>query len=244
MSKRTLIASAGVAVALAAGAGGAYAAGGFDAGPGPGDPGPGAVVVKADLGDPLGGAAIAAYLGLTEEQLQTQLEAGKTLAQIATAQGKSVSGLKDVIYADAKSNLDQAVANGKLTASQEQTMLADLKSHLDDIVNRTGPPGGLQVGVGIFGPAVTTYLGLSESELRTQLESGKSLAQIATAQGKSVDGLKAAILAEAKSRLDQAVAAGKITSAQAEKMLADLKSQIDDLVNRTGPTKVPQTQTA
>src|SRR6266536_87413 len=185
MSKRAIIASAGAAVALAAGAGGAYAAGGFGGSSGPSDSGGPGIAIKVDLGGPSGGAAIAAYLGLTEEQLRTQLEAGKTLAQIATAQGKSVSGLEDVIYADAKSNLDQAVANGKLTASQEQTMLADLKSHLDDIVNHTGPPGGFQVDVGIFAPAVASYLGLSETELRTQLESGKSLAQIATAQGKS-----------------------------------------------------------
>ena len=241
MGKRTIIASAGAAVALAAGAGGAYAAGGFGGGPGPGGPdvvlsagGPGPGGPDVVLSAP-GGDAIASYLGLTQAELRTQLEAGKTLAQIATAQGKSVSGLEDVIYADAKSNLDQAVAAGKLTAAQEQTMLADLKSHLDDIVNKTGPPDG-GAGARTFGPAaaVASYLGLSETELRTQIESGKSLAQIATTQGKSAEGLKAAILAEAKSQLDEAVAAGKITAAQAKAMLAELTSHIDDLVNRTG----------
>jgi polyhydroxyalkanoate synthesis regulator phasin len=240
MGKRTIIASAGAAVALAAGAGGAYAAGGFGGGPGPGGPdvvlsvgGPGPGDPDVVLSAP-GGDAIASYLGLTQAELRTQLESGKTLAQIATAQGKSVSGLEDAIYADAESNLDQAVAAGKLTAAQEQTMLADLKSNLDDIVNKTGPPGGK--GVRVFGApaAVASYLGLSETELRTQIESGKSLAQIATTQGKSAEGLKAAILAEAKSQLDDAVAAGKITAEQAKAMLAELTSHIDDLVNRTG----------
>jgi polyhydroxyalkanoate synthesis regulator phasin len=235
MRKRAIIASAGAAVALAAGAGGAYAAGGFGGSSGPSDTGGPGIAIKVDLGGPSGGAAIAAYLGLTEEQLRTQLEAGKTLAQIATAQGKSVSGLEDVIYADAKSNLDQAVADGKLTASEEQTMLADLKSHLDDIVNNTGPPGGVRVGVAIFGPAVASYLGLSESELRTQLVAGKTLAQIATAQGKSVSGLKDVIYADAKSNLDQAVANGKLTASEEQTMLADLKSHLDDIVNNTGP---------
>jgi hypothetical protein len=241
MGKRTIIASAGAAVALAAGAGGAYAAGGFGGGPGPGGPdvilsagGPGPGGPDVVLSAP-GGDAIASYLGLTQDELRSQLESGKTLAQIATAQGKPVSGLKDVIYADAKSNLDQAVAAGKLTASQEQTMLADLKSHLDDIVNNTGPPGGK--GVRVFGApaAVASYLGLSETELRTQIESGKSLAQIATAQGKSVSGLKDVIYADAKSNLDQAVAAGKLTGSQEQTMLADLKSHLDDIVNNTGP---------
>jgi hypothetical protein len=238
MGKRAIIASAGAAVALAAGAGGALAAGGFGSGPGPGGPGPG-VVVGSD--EKPGGAAIASYLGLTQEELRTQLESGKTLAQIATAQGKSVSGLEDVMYAEAKSRLDQAVADGKLTAAQEQTMLEGLRSHLDDIVNHTGPHGR---GVRIFAAAVAGYLGLTEDELRTQVESGKSLAQIATAQGKSVDGLKAAIVAEAKSHLDEAVAAGKITAAQEKAMLDELTSHIDDLVDRSGPPPHLQAKTA
>jgi polyhydroxyalkanoate synthesis regulator phasin len=250
MSKRTIIASAGAAVALAAGAGGAYAAGGFGGGSGPGDPGGPAIAVHVDFGGPPGppgdvevgvaipSPAVASYLGLSESELRTQLEAGKTLAQIANAQGKSVSGLKDAIYAEARSNLDQAVTDGKLTASQEQTMLADLKSHLDDIVNRTGPPGGVKAGVEVFGTAVASYLGLSETELRTQLEAGKTLAQIANAQGKSVSGLKDAIYAEARSNLDQAVADGKLTATDEQTMLADLKSHLDEIVNNSGPLRV------
>ena len=42
--------------------------------------------------------------------------------------------------------------------------------------------------------AAANYLGLSPQDLRTQVEAGKSLGDIATAQGKSVDGLKAALL--------------------------------------------------
>jgi polyhydroxyalkanoate synthesis regulator phasin len=246
MGKRAMIASAGAAVALAAGGGGAYAAGGFGGASGPGDTGGPAIAVQVDfdgaprppgdleVGFRFFGPAVAGYLGLSESELRTQLDAGKTLAQIASAQGKSVSGLEDAIYAEAKSNLDQAVADGKLTASEEQTMLTDLKSHLDDIVNNTRPPGGK--GVRVFGApaAVASYLGLSESELRAQLETGKTLAQIAAAQGKSLTGLKDVIYADAKSHLDEAVAAGKLTAAQEQTMLAELKSHLDDIVNNTG----------
>ena len=82
------------------------------------------------------------YLGITAAQLRTQQEAGKSLAAIATAQGKTVSGLEDAIVAAATKKLDADVTAGKLTAAQEATMLADLKSHVDDMVNRTGPPAG------------------------------------------------------------------------------------------------------
>jgi hypothetical protein len=222
MSRRALLATAGAAFAFAAGAGGALA----ERGHGPGG--------RGGPGGPPDAAAIATYLGLTQAELRTQLRAGKSLTQIAQAQGKSVSGLQDVIYASAKKRLDQAVARGRLTAAQEQTVLAALKSHLDDIVTRTGRPAH-GAGAPRFGAAAAKYLGLTEAQLHAELRSGKTLAQVATAQGKSVDGLKAAILADAKSRLDQAVSAGKLTAAQAKTILAALTSHVDRLVNRTGP---------
>ena len=78
-------------------------------------------------GGPPGAEAIATYLGITAAQLRTDLQSGQSLADVAKAQGKTVSGLEDAIVADASSHLDA-------------TQLANLKSHLDDIVNRTGPP--------------------------------------------------------------------------------------------------------
>jgi hypothetical protein len=83
--------------------------------------------------------AVASYLGLTGTELRTQLRAGKSLAQIATAQGKSVDGLKAAILAAAKVKLDRAVSNNRLTAAGEKTILDRLSAHLDELVNRTRP---------------------------------------------------------------------------------------------------------
>jgi hypothetical protein len=236
LRSRTTVAVTAAALAVAAGTGGALAAAGSGGASQDGNDGPGiGIVVEKDVHGP---AAVADYLGLTESELQAQLEAGKSLAQIASAQGKSVSGLEDVIIADAKTHLDEAVANGKLTAAQAETMLADLKSHVDELVNATGGPGGpgLKVAVGpVFGDAAAKYLGLTQDELRAQIEGGKTLAQVAAAQGKSVDGLKAAILAGARQDLDQAVAAGKLTAADEQQMLSMLQSHLDDIVNNAGP---------
>ena len=201
--KRIVVAMTSAALVLGAGAGIATAAhqsvhkAGATSGRGPGGPPPGA-------------AAIATYLGLTSDQIRTQLESGKTLAQIATAQGKTVSGLEDAIVADARTHLDAAVAAGMLTADQESTMLAGLTSHVDELVSSTGPPAGLRGGHG-GGPAtqaIATYLGLTGDQIRTQLQAGKTLADIATAQGKTVSGLEDAIVADAKTHLRCAVARG------------------------------------
>jgi hypothetical protein len=188
-------------------------------------------------GGPPGAAAIAIYLGLSQSDVKADLQAGQTLAQIATAQGKSVSGLEAAILADAKTHLDAEVSAGTITAAQETTRLADLQSHLDDMVNSTGPPAGRHGGHG-GGPAsaaIADYVGLTPAELRADLQKGQTLAQVATAQGKAVSGLEAAILADAKTHLDAEVSAGTITAAQETSRLADLQSHLDDMVNSTGP---------
>ncbi len=230
MNARKRIALGVTSTALVLGAGAGIATGAkSDAGGGP----------PAGAGPP-GAAAISTYLGLTADQLRTDLQSGKTLAQLATAQGKTVTGLEDAIVAGAKTSLDAAVAAGDLTAAQEATKLADLQSHVADIVNSTGPPAGGHGGPG--GPgggpatkAIATYLGLTSDQIRTQLQSGKTLAQVATAQGKTVSGLEDAIVADAKTHLDAAVAAGKLTAAQETSMLSDLQSHVADMVNSTGP---------
>jgi hypothetical protein len=191
-------------------------------------------------GDAFGAAAT--YLGLTREQLFTQLAAGKSLAQIAAAtNGKSVAGLKDAIKAEANSDVDADVKAGRVTDAERDAFLASLDAKVDALVNQTGfaphGPGGFGHGHhgGAFaGGEIAKYLGLTPAQLLTQLQSGKSLAEIATAQGKSVAGLKDAIVAAAKTHLDQEVAEGDLTTAQANQKLAELKSRLDDIVQNKG----------
>jgi hypothetical protein len=234
-SKRIAAGTACLALVLGAGAGIADAAqkdgsGGSTAAAGKGAPG--------GAGPGPGAQAIADYLGLTTAGLRTQLTSGKTLAQVATAQGRTVAGLEAAIVADATTHFDADVAAGTITAAQEASRLADLKARVDEMVNSTGPPGGGHAPGGPGGPfdpqAIASYLGLTTDALRTQLKS-ESLADVATAQGKTVAGLEAAITAAATAKLDAAVAAGTITSSQGSARLADLKAHLDDMVDSTGP---------
>jgi hypothetical protein len=87
-------------------------------------------------GSCLSGAA--KYLGLSDADLQAQLQAGKTLAQVAADKGKSVDGLKDAMLAAAKSNLD---ANTTLTAEQKTDRLEQLKTWYDTMINQVHEPG-------------------------------------------------------------------------------------------------------
>jgi len=90
---------------------------------------------------------------------------------------------------------------------------------------------GLLAPVG--GPmlAPVAYLGLTQAQLFKDLSSGKSLAQIAKARGKSTAGLKAAMIASIKSKLDKAVASKMLTSAQEQRILGAFSRNIGNLIN-------------
>lgn len=87
----------------------------------------------------------------------------------------------------------------------------------------------------LFGGLLSSahYLGITPMQLLKQLRAGKSLAQIATAQGKSAPGLKTALVARAQQMINRLVAAKVITAARGKQMLARLSSKIDKLINRT-----------
>ena len=82
----------------------------------------------------------AGYLGLTKEQLRDELQSGKSLAEVATAHGKTVDGLKQAILADAKSVIDRLVSEGKITAERGQQYLTQITRRLDELVNHSKQP--------------------------------------------------------------------------------------------------------
>jgi hypothetical protein len=83
-------------------------------------------------------AAAAAYLGLSRDDLLAQLHSGQSLAAVAAAQGKSVSGLEDAMMTAMTTTLD---ANTTLTAEAKAADLALMKSHLDAMVTATHSSG-------------------------------------------------------------------------------------------------------
>jgi CspA family cold shock protein len=100
--------------------------------------------------------------------------------------------------------------------------------------------GGFRGGFGGRGfgggdTAAATYLGLSAAALQTQLAGGKTMAQVATAQGKSVAGLVAVMLVAQKKRLASAVASGFLTDDQAQQIESSMADRIKDLVNGVRP---------
>lgn len=62
--------------------------------------------------------AWAQQLGLTVEEVQTRLDKGETVAQIALAQGKTFEEFRSLMVTVRSQAIDQALADGKLTQEQ------------------------------------------------------------------------------------------------------------------------------
>jgi hypothetical protein len=174
----------------------------------------------------------ATYLGMSVAELQAELKGGKTLAQVATAKGKTAAGLVTALTKGAKENLAAAAAAGWITQTQADAVLDVVTEAVTGLVN-DGPPVPPEKGAKRAGPldAAATYLGLTVADLVTALRGGKTLAQVAADKGKTVDGLVSALTAGAKTNLDKAVADNRITQAQANAILSKLTQQVTDFVN-------------
>jgi hypothetical protein len=182
-----------------------------------------------------GGAVAATGLGSPRE------DSNAILDDAAKQLGVDSAKLRDALKQAMANRIDAAVAAGRLTKAQGDAIKERMQS--DEFPLLGARPGFGHHGPGLHhGPfgakldAAAEYLGLTDDELRAQLEAGKSLADVAKTEGKSVDGLVDALVAAAKSKLDAAVERGDLSRAQADEMVAGLTERVTDLVNGRLPT--------
>jgi hypothetical protein len=208
-----------------------------------------AVVVSAETrrSSPIAEAAKA--LGMTEAELKTELQGGKSIADVAKAKNIELTEVVAKLTAAFKAHLDEEVASGKHTQAEADAKLAEFSTRVTTMVNTAGLPmhsgkgghGHGHGGKGGRGPQkfataeLATTLKLTEAELQTQLKSGTTLKQIAEAQNVDIADVKAALTAGFKAHLDEAVTSGKHTQAEADTKLAEFTTRLDDMVNGVRP---------
>src|SRR5215203_3523479 len=180
------------------------------------------------------GAAVAATQRNSPQE-ETQAIIDDAAKQLGVPSTDLTNALKKALA----NRVDAAVADGRLTQEQADRIKEHIQS--GELPLFFGPPhrGGLVPG---FGPAhhhgfdaAAKYLGLTDAQLRTELESGKTLAQVAQAHGKTVDGLVDALVADFKTKIDAAVKAGRVTQADADRALKDVRARVTARVNGQGP---------
>ena len=150
--------------------------------------------------------------------------------------------LRDALAAAQDEQLDAAVKAGKLTQKQADAMKAARKAsgHVlggGGLHMRGGPgprlhgfKGAGRPGFGLRGglfDGLAKALGVSEDKLDEQLRDGKSIADIAKAEGKSLSGVKSSLKAAVKTKLDKAVSDEDLTRKQADAVLERFDEQFD-----------------
>ena len=192
-------------------------------------------------------AEAATALGMTEAELKTELQAGKSIADVAKAKNIDLDTVIAKLTAAFKAHLDEEVASGKHTQAEADAKLAEFSTRVTTMVNAPGLPmhggkgGHGPGGKGGHGPQkfataqLATTLKLTEAELQTELKSGKTIKQIADAQNVDIADVKTTLTADFKAHLDEEVASGEHTQAEADAKLAEFKTRLDDMVNGVRP---------
>ena len=86
--------------------------------------------------------AVTKLLGMTEEQIQAERQAGKSLVQIAATKNVSETALINAVMADKQAAVQKLLAAGTITQAQADQRIAQMTERVKLAVNRTtvGPP--------------------------------------------------------------------------------------------------------
>ena len=207
---------------------------------------------RGERGDFLG---VAEVIGIDAEALKAGLESGQTLAEIAVANGSTAQAVIDHLSErisewldEAAAKLDEAEAEGKITAERAAMIRAEMdeaRANVGEMAaemanegfGRGDRDGGrmllgeLKERLDAVGEQLTALLGVDEEQLETELKAGKSLAEIATANGVEPQAVIDLLTSEAESLIDEALAGGAIEQAEADELREELLPMIGTFVN-------------
>jgi ribosomal protein S20 len=149
-------------------------------------------------------------LGMDKAALKAEIDAGKTLVQIAQEKANlSEDALLAKLTEAETKKIDTALSEGKIKQEQADKLKEGLADRLKKIVEakphamnfdkKPIPRGGnmpnmpMPGGIGVAPKEIAAILGITEEELATERKAGKSLAEIAAAKGLTEDQLIAKV---------------------------------------------------
>jgi hypothetical protein len=180
--------------------------------------------------------AAATTLGITTDQLQSDLKAGKPLADLAQARGVAVQQVEVAMLAAGQAQTNAAVRRGDLTQAQADALNLGLTAkltHANTSVPQATPGDAAKSGGSASVPntqdqavqndvldamsrAAAAKVGLSTEQMMQDLKAGKSLADLAAANHVTSHQVTEAIVAAGRAQLSAAVQHGTLTRAQAD----------------------------
>ncbi|WAM31262.1 hypothetical protein [Caldicellulosiruptor naganoensis] len=175
-------------------------------------------------------------LGMKKEDIQKQIQSGKTFLDILKDKGLTLEQFKSKLLDAIYSKIDEAVKNNKITSEQANTLKQNFKQKLESW-NGTTPFFGFKpkafgrgFGKGFFGldmmSDIASVLGMTKDNLLNELKNGKTLQDILKAKNMSEQDFKNKLIALESSKIDKLVTDGKITKEQATQMKEAIKNKI------------------
>src|SRR6266850_335762 len=175
----------------------------------------------------------ATYLVMKPADLRTKLP-GTSLALIANATtGKNRDGLVAALTKTANEAIAKALADGKITKDVADKATATVPDHIAKFVDNVYPkkeprplakaPTTVQAFIGDAAAAGRDYLGLTQTDIVTQLKAGKSLGDIANAT-----------TAMTNAKIGKAQTDGKLTADQATQLMTAVPFAVATIVDHKG----------
>ncbi|HRE00221.1 MAG TPA: hypothetical protein PLV68_02910 [Ilumatobacteraceae bacterium] len=150
---------------------------------------------------------------ITQEQADAVTAAVKAAREAARTTDESATSTERPARGEVTSGVLAAlVADGTITQAQADAVIAAREAARPDggfggdgHGGRGGPGGGFGVGRGASAETAATAIGIGTDELQAELETGKSIADVATEHGVAVQSVIDAIVAEQQTKLVERV---------------------------------------
>ena len=168
---------------------------------------------------------------------------GSFMKHFAVEIGKSQAEINAAFQKAVADTLADEVKSGQITQAQADAIKKKLANQTPCTLPSTVARGGGDKALGAYMQqylsAAAAALGISETQLMTDLKSGQSLSQVAAAQHVSEADFRTRLIANLKPALDQAVADKKLTSAQEQTLINRLQTGPLPLWNRPAKHQKP-----
>lgn len=164
---------------------------------------------------------------------------GKFREALANILGVSVEEYDAAVEQAQSQVVDEALAEGWLTEEQAELLQWRMDQAPGFGMREMGKGFG-RLGHGMIGghdnlvSIAADKLDMKLTELLTELQDGKSIADVAGEKGVDTQGIVNEYLAQVKENLDEAVAAGRITQNQADYQLQQVEQRVTDHLENTG----------
>lgn len=190
------------------------------------------------------GAAVVGVVALAQEDTGSTEPfdfAARFKAALADILGISVEEYDAAVDKAQEQVVNEAVAEGWLTEEQAELLRWRMEQAPQGWGKGMGPGmGWLGRGMGGFMgdnllSVAADKLGMKLTELLTELQNGKSIADVAEEKGVDTQTIVDAYMAKVKEKLDEAVADGRITQKQADYQLQQIQQRVTDQLDNTWP---------